>query len=110
MIPAAPPPADAVFDALGDRTRRELLVLLREGERSASELAEPFPSTRSAVSQHLSVLLDAGLVERRRQGRRRIYRLNAEPLAQLHDWVAVFGAFWDDRLERLEAYLEEMPE
>lgn len=105
--PATSASPDATFDALGDGTRRELLLLLREGERSASELAEPFPSTRSAVSQHLGILLEAGLVERRREGRRQLYRLNAEPLTAIYDWVAVFEEFWDDKLARLDDYLED---
>lgn len=96
----------ATFHALADSTRRGLLLLLREGERSASELAEPFPSTRSAVSQHLSVLLDSGLVERRRQGRRQLYRLRARPLEEIRDWVELFEDFWDERLDRLGAYLD----
>lgn len=103
--PTVPGP-DATFDALGDRTRRQLLLLLRDRERSASELAEPFSQTRSAVSQHLGVLLQAGLVERRREGRRQLYSLNAQPLAAIYDWVAVFEEFWDDRLERLGDYPE----
>lgn len=98
---------DSTFDALGDRTRRELLVLLRHRERSVSELAEPFPHTRSAISQHLGVLLQAGLVERRREGRRQLYSLSAQPLAAIYDWVGVFEEFWDDRLERLGDYLED---
>lgn len=102
MIPGAP----SVFQAVADPIRRDLLVRLRSGERSATELAAPFPVTRSAVSQHLGVLLDAGLVERRREGRRRVYRLRAEGLREIDDWVEVFRTFWDDRLRKLGAYLD----
>lgn len=99
-------PDPDVFHAIADPTRRDLLVLLRTGERSASELASPFDVTRSAVSQHLGVLLDAGLVERRRDGRRRLYRLRPEPLEAVRSWVDVFSEYWDDRLERLGEYLD----
>lgn len=94
------------FYAIADPTRRELLRLLAGGERSASELAEPFPTSRSAVSQHLGVLLDAGLVERQRDGRRRVYRLRPEPLREVADWIDTFDAFWDDRLSRLGRFLD----
>lgn len=97
----------ATFQALGDPTRQELLLILRDGERSASELARPFPSTRSAVSQHLAVLREAGLVERRKEGRRQLYRLRPEPLAQASKWIGRFDAFWSERLERLGRYLEQ---
>lgn len=97
---------DPVFHAIADATRRDLLLLLRDGERSASELAAPFDVTRSAVSQHLGVLLDAGLVERRRDGRRRLYSLRPEPLREVRSWVDVFSEFWDGRLGRLGEYLD----
>jgi len=100
-----PEPSPSPFDAIADPTRRELLLLLRDGECSASELAEPFPATRSAISQHLKVLLDAGLVARRKEGRRRLYRLTPEPLDEVAGWMRAFDAFWDDRLERLAAHL-----
>lgn len=96
-----------VFQAIADPTRRDLLLRLRGGERSTSELAQPFPVTRSAVSQHLGILLEAGLVERRRSGRRRLYSLRAEPLEQVQAWVQVFSDFWDDRLRDLGAWLDE---
>lgn len=101
-----PPHDAAVFHAIADPTRRDLLVLLRLGERTASELAEPFDVTRSAVSQHLGILLEAGLVERRREGRHRLYRLTAGPLEEVDAWVQVFRAFWDDRFRRLGNYLD----
>ena len=98
---------DSTFYAIADPTRRQLLTMLREGEHSASELAEPFPQSRSAVSQHLSILQRAGLVERQRDGRRQVYRLRAEPLREVADWTTEFDAFWDQRLEKLGRYLEE---
>ncbi len=104
MRPAA---AESTFHAIADPTRRRLLTMLRSGERSASELAQPFTQSRSAVSQHLAILARAGLVVRQRDGRRQVYRLRPEPLREVVDWTAEFGAFWDQRFDRLGQYLEE---
>ncbi len=104
MRPAA---AESTFHAIADPTRRQLLSMLRSGEQSASELAEPFSQSRSAVSQHLAVLARAGLVVRMRDGRRQLYRLRPEPLREVVDWTTEFDAFWDDRFDRLGQYLEE---
>ena len=101
MRPAA---AKSTFHAIADPTRRRLLTMLRSGERSASELAEPFSQSRSAVSQHLATLARAGLVMRRRDGRR---RLRLEPLREVIDWTTEFDAFWDQRFDRLGRYLED---
>ena len=103
MRPAA---AKSTFHAIADPTRRRLLTMLRSGERSASELAEPFSQSRSAVSQHLATLAQAGLVVRRRDGRRQVYRLRLEPLREVIDWTTEFDAFWDQRFDRLGQYLE----
>ena len=80
--------------------------MLRSEERSASELAAPFATSRSAVSQHLGILLESGLVERTRDGRRQLYRLRPEPLREIVNWMDQFDAFWDDRLTRLGHYLD----
>ncbi len=104
MRPAA---AESTFHGIADPTRRQLLTMLRSGERSASELAEPFSQSRSAVSQHLAILARAGLVVRNRDGRRQLYRLRPEPLRQVIDWTTEFDAFWDQRFDRLGQYLEE---
>jgi len=96
-----------VFPAISDPTRRDLLLRLAGKERSAAELAAPFPTTRSAISQHLAILLDAELVERRREGRFQLYRLRVEPLEEVSDWVQLFENFWDERLDRLGRRLEE---
>ncbi len=98
---------DRTFHALADSTRRDLLLLLTDGERSVSDLATPFTATRSAVSQHLKILRSAALVERRRQGRKQFYRLRAEPLTAVFDWVQVFEAFWTHNLQRLGEYLDD---
>ena len=104
MRPAA---AESTFHAIADPTRRQLLSMLRSGERSASELAEPFHQSRSAVSQHLATLTRAGLVVRRRDGRRQVYRLRLAPLQEVVDWTKEFDAFWDQRLHQLGRYLED---
>jgi DNA-binding transcriptional ArsR family regulator len=88
-----------VFRAVADPTRRAILELLRESDRSASELASPFRMSQPAVSQHLKVLSDAGLIRGRRDGRSRIYHLDSGPLADVYSWAAhyvtdPFGHTW----------------
>ena len=81
--------------------------MLRQGEQSVTELMAPFSMTQSAISQHLRVLRDAGLVVDRQEGRLRLYRLNAEPLREVADWVEHFQVFWPQRLQRLRTYLDQ---
>jgi DNA-binding transcriptional ArsR family regulator len=85
------------WDALGDPTRRQIFERLREGPRSVGELAEGLPVSRPAVSQHLRVLKQAGLVSDRRNGTRRLYRVEPEALLEIRD---MFDRFWTDALER----------
>lgn len=94
-----------VFQAIADPTRRRLLERLREGERSVTELAAPFPVSRPAISQHLRVLREAGLVSERRVGRERRYRLEAASLRRVSEWVRQYQDFWADRLDALEREL-----
>ena len=101
--------AATVFHAIADPTRRGILMMLRDGERSASELAQPFATTQPAISQHLAVLRRAGLVDDRRDGRRRYYRVRPRPLREVADWLAFFDRFWDDRFEALGNFLESKP-
>ncbi len=96
---------DEVFSALADPTRREILLALAEGERSVSELAEPFDVSLPAVSKHLSVLERAGLITREREGRVRRCRLEPEPLAGALEWIAQYGRFWEDSFDSLERML-----
>lgn len=96
-----------VFLAIADPTRRELLALLREGEQPVKTLAAHFDTTLSAVSQQIGVLREAGLVEARQQGRERFYRLNAEPLREVADWVRRYETFWGEALDALAKYLAE---
>jgi DNA-binding transcriptional ArsR family regulator len=98
---------DAVFRALGDPTRRAILDRLRRRECRVNELCAPFDMSQPAVSQHLKVLADAGLVAATRSGRERVYRLRAQPLRDAHDWLGHFQQFWPAKLDRLAAYLDD---
>ena len=94
------------FRAISDPTRRAILDQLAERDRSVGELCESFDMTQPAVSQHLRVLRDAGLVTPRQEGRRRFYRLEPEPLRAVHDWVQHYERFWSDKLRALRDYLD----
>ena len=96
---------DETFRALADGTRRSILELLLEGEWIQRDLHEQFDLTQPALSQHLRVLRDAGLVETRREGRCVHYRISEDALRPLLDWAAPFQAFWGQRLEALGDYL-----
>jgi DNA-binding transcriptional ArsR family regulator len=96
-----------VLDALGDPTRRQIFDALRRGPQSVGELAGGLPVSRPAVSQHLRVLKDAGLVVDRRDGTRRVYRVDPNGLAGIR---AYFDSFWDEALERFAAEARKEPE
>ncbi|MEH2071526.1 MAG: metalloregulator ArsR/SmtB family transcription factor [Nostoc sp.] len=96
-----------VFVAIADPTRRALLDLLRDGEQPVKELAQPFAMSLPAISQHLQILCEAGLVQMRKAGRQRFYRLNPEPLKQISEWIADYEQFWQEKLDALGNYLEE---
>ncbi|MBR8838019.1 MAG: winged helix-turn-helix transcriptional regulator [Stigonema ocellatum SAG 48.90 = DSM 106950] len=96
-----------VFVAIADPTRRALLDHLRIGEQPVKQLAEPFAMSLPAISQHLQVLCEAGLVQMRKSGRQRLYRLNPEPLKEISDWIAHYEEFWQEKLALLGNYLEE---
>ncbi|MDQ3987543.1 MAG: metalloregulator ArsR/SmtB family transcription factor [Actinomycetota bacterium] len=97
---------DATFRALADPTRRAMLSRLTEGEFTVTELADPFPVTLPAITKHLGVLKDAGLVTQTREGRIRRCRLEPEPLQEAGAWIAATRRFWNERLDALAAYLE----
>lgn len=99
-----------VFRAIADPTRRAILDLLAAGERAVNDLLKPFKMTQPAISQHLRVLREAGLVSERRDGRRRIYKLEAAPIRQVHEWAAHYQRFWTDKLTALGDYLDAMPD
>lgn len=88
--------------ALADPTRRELLALLAGGERAAGELAGRFPVSRPAISRHLRVLREAGLVTSRTEGKRRLYALDPAPLRELDGWLEPYRRFWAQRLDALD--------
>lgn len=95
----------ATLSALSDPTRRAILARLSQGETAVNELAQPFDMSLPAISKHLKVLERAGLISRGRDAQRRPCRLEAAPLHELSDWVATYRQFWEQRLDRLEAYL-----
>ena len=101
-------PLSATFAALADPTRRAILARLASGEKSVTELAEPFAMTLPAVTKHLKVLERAGLIVRGREAQWRPCRLQAEPLKEAAGWVEQYRQFWEDSLDRLEVYLREM--
>ena len=101
---------DNVFSALADPTRRAILARLAEGESSVGELAEPFDISLPAISRHLRVLRNAGLVLRHKDGRVRRCALDAAPLKAASDWVETYRRFWDDQFDALAEYLEREQE
>lgn len=96
-----------VFGAISHPARRQILDLLTDGERPVNALAGHFEMSRPAVSQHLRILLDAGLVTEQRYGRERRYRLVPERLSPVRDWIAQYERFWDDNFSRLRNYLAQ---
>ena len=105
MTVAAPESFDVVFAALSDPTRRSIVRRLADGEATVLELAEPFPISLPAISRHLKVLEQAGLISRGRDGQRRPCRLRPEPLVEIAAWAEHTRAAWEQRLDRLDAHL-----
>jgi len=99
---------DRTFSALADPTRRAILARLMKGDALLTELAEPFDMSVPAVGKHLKVLVDAGLVSRRREAQRRPCHLEAEPLKAAVDWLEDYRQFWEMRFGQLDALLAEM--
>jgi DNA-binding transcriptional ArsR family regulator len=99
---------DLTFAALADPTRRAILARLACGEASVTELARPFAMSQPAISKHLKVLEEAGLISSGREAQRRPRRLIAEPLANASAWIEDFRRFWDESFQRLDGLLEEM--
>lgn len=92
---------DLVFKALGDPTRRSILDRLRRRERTQNELCAPFDMSQPAISQHLRVLVDAGLVTATKRGRERVYELRPGPLRDAYEWIGHFEEFWTEKLDAL---------
>jgi DNA-binding transcriptional ArsR family regulator len=95
-----------VFQAIADPTRRKMLKLLSQKEMPVMAISEHFPMTRTAVSKHLRVLADAGLVMESKVGRETRYKLNPEPLNELKDWLQYFEIFWENKLAALKIFVE----
>jgi DNA-binding transcriptional ArsR family regulator len=98
-----------VFHAIADPTRRHLLDLLADGDQPVNYLAERFSMSRPAVSQHLRILRNSGLVTVRRKGREQRYRLRARRLRMVNDWVADYQRFWNEKLRMLGEHLGRHP-
>lgn len=96
------------FTALSDPTRRAILAKLSKGEATVKELAEPFKISGPAITKHLKVLENAGLISRGREAQWRPCRIEAEALKDVSDWVSEYRQFWEQSFDRLDAYLKTM--
>ena len=104
----SPDRLSATFAALADPTRRGILARLSKREATVTELAAPYDMSLPAISKHLKVLEKAGLIRRGREAQWRPCRLEAKPLREVADWMEHYRRFWDESLDRLEAYLREL--
>ncbi|MBN8633046.1 MAG: winged helix-turn-helix transcriptional regulator [Rhodobacterales bacterium] len=102
------PPLDAPFAALADPTRRAILARLAQGEANVQDLARPFAISQPAISRHLKVLEDAGLIETRIAGTARPRRLKPDAMAQLWHWLGQYRALWEDQFQRLDTLLDAL--
>lgn len=105
MVELSTPRLDAIFHALGDATRRQMLRDLAGGDRTVSQLAEPFSISLAAASKHIKALENAGLIHREVRGRTHVCRLAPGPLASAHEWLAFYEHFWTGRLDVLDQLL-----
>lgn len=105
MVELNPPALDAIFHALGDATRRQMLRELAEGERTVGQLAEPHQMSLAAASKHIKALEGAGLIRREIRGRQHLCRLEPGPLSSASEWIQFYERFWTDRLDTLERLL-----
>jgi DNA-binding transcriptional ArsR family regulator len=99
---------NVVFGALADPTRRAILARLTEGDAKVAELARPFNISQPAVSKHLKVLEEAGLISRHREATARLSHLEAAPLREATQWLVTYHEYWDESFERLDALLESL--
>ncbi len=97
-----------VFNAIAEPQRREILVLLRAGERPVTELAQELGMTQPGASKHLRVLREVGLVRDRKAGKQRLYGLDARGLRPVHEWTGGFERFWNESFDRLDAYVQDL--
>ena len=103
-----PDPLSAAFSALADPTRRAILARLAQSKATVNELAEPFEISLPAISRHLKVLEGAGLISRGREAQWRPCRLEPDRLKAVDDWLSVYRRFWEQSMDRMAAYLEEL--
>jgi DNA-binding transcriptional ArsR family regulator len=103
---AAAAPKHDVFQAIADPTRRSLLRLLSDQEMPVTVISRHFPMSRTAVSKHLRILSDAGLVKERKVGRETRYRLDPDPLLELKRWLNYYERYWDNKMAALQRYVE----
>jgi DNA-binding transcriptional ArsR family regulator len=101
-------PLSTTFHALADPTRRAILASLTTGEKTVSDLAEPFDMTMPAITKHLKVLEKAKLIERSKQAQYRPCHLNPAPLKDLDTWIAQYRKFWEASFDRLDDYLKTL--
>ncbi len=99
----------SAYAALAEPHRRQILDLLRDGERPVGELVKRLDLSQPGVSKHLKVLREAGLVVARTEGKQRVYALRPEPLAEVDQWLEPYRMFWSGRLDALEQHLEDNP-
>jgi len=97
-----------VFNAIAEPQRRDILMLLRTGERPVTELAQELGMTQPGASKHLRVLREVGLVSDRRAGKQRVYGLDAHGLRPIHEWTGGFERFWSESFDRLDRYVQEL--
>ena len=97
-----------VFNAVAEARRREILDALMTGEKAVGEIVDDLSMSQPQVSKHLRVLSEVGLVRCRAEGRRRLYRLEPVRLRPLHEWLANYEQAWNDRLDRIDDYLQEL--
>ncbi|WDR05402.1 metalloregulator ArsR/SmtB family transcription factor [Devosia rhodophyticola] len=105
-LPLADDRLDIIFQALANRTRRALVARLAQGAAKVTDLAAPFEMSLAAISKHLLVLENAGMVDRSVQGRVHICALNTGALASADQWLDTYKAFWDDKLENFAQFVE----
>src|SRR5215218_5758315 len=96
------------FNAIAEPHRRDILALLRAGERPVTELARELGMSQPGASKHLRVLREVGLVRVRESGKQRLYGLDARGLRPVHDWAGGFERFWNDSFDRLDAYVQDL--
>ena len=108
MVKCSPSLLNRTFAALADPTRRRMLEQLSRGDLCVTDLARPYSMSLPAVSKHLRVLENAGLVRRRRTGRLHSLKLEAAPMEQASQWIGEYRKFWEGSLDRLDEYLQQL--